>query len=98
MPTPRQGESESDFVSRCIPMVLEEGTAADQAQAVAVCHSMYKNKGGNKMEKITDRAAPQGMLSSDMSGEKEIRDMELPENLRSDRSREDDLNELLPID
>lgn len=50
------------------------------------------------MEQINNRATPEGMVSSDMSGEKEIRDMELPENLRSDKTREQTLDELLPID
>lgn len=42
MPTPKKNESESDFVDRCIPIVLDEGTAEDGAQAAAICHSMYK--------------------------------------------------------
>ena len=54
MPTPRSGESESDFVSRCIPIVIEEGTAADGSQANAICHSMYQNKENEKMGKILD--------------------------------------------
>lgn len=42
MPTPRKGESEKDFVKRCIPIVIEDGTAKDGSQANAVCHSIYK--------------------------------------------------------
>ena len=42
MPTPRPDESRSDFVSRCIPDVLAEGTAEDQKQAVAICFSMWR--------------------------------------------------------
>jgi hypothetical protein len=41
MPTPKKGESKKDYVSRCIPIVLEEGTAKDQQQAAAICYSMY---------------------------------------------------------
>lgn len=41
MPNPRKGESEKDYVNRCIPIVLDEGTAKDGAQAAAICHSMY---------------------------------------------------------
>lgn len=41
MPSPSQGESEQDFVGRCIPIVIEEGTAKDNEQAAAICHSMY---------------------------------------------------------
>lgn len=42
MPTPREDEERSDFVSRCIPIVLEDGTAEDQDQAVAICNSMWR--------------------------------------------------------
>jgi hypothetical protein len=41
MPTPRKGETESDFVTRCIPVVLDDGTAKDTKQATAICFSMY---------------------------------------------------------
>ncbi len=44
MPTPREGESQKDYVSRCIPIVLKEGTAKDENQAAAICYSMYKEK------------------------------------------------------
>lgn len=42
MPIPKRRESEDDYVSRCIPIVLEEGTAKDASQAAAICHSMYR--------------------------------------------------------
>lgn len=42
MPTPRDDESQQDFVSRCIPIVLEDGTAEDQEQATAICFSMWR--------------------------------------------------------
>ena len=41
MPTPREGETEAEFVERCIPEVIDDGTAEDGQQAAAVCHSMY---------------------------------------------------------
>lgn len=43
MPTPQEGETRKDFVRRCIPIVIDEGTAEDGEQATAVCHSMYTN-------------------------------------------------------
>lgn len=43
MPTPRVDESEKDFVSRCIPVVINDGTAADGSQAAAICHSMWRH-------------------------------------------------------
>lgn len=48
MPEPKENESEKDFVERCIPMVLDEGTAEDGAQAAAMCHSMYRKANGEK--------------------------------------------------
>ena len=56
MPKPKAGESEKDFVARCIPIVLEDGTAEDQEQAAAVCYSMFKMEeagfGAKKGEQI----------------------------------------------
>ena len=42
MPTPKKEESEEEYVERCIPIVLHEGTAKDGSQANAICHSMYQ--------------------------------------------------------
>ena len=44
MPKPKDGESKDDFVKRCIPMVLEDGSASDNEQAVAMCNTMYSGK------------------------------------------------------
>ena len=44
MPTPRKEETETEFVQRCIPIVLNEGTASDSSQAAAICRSLYKTK------------------------------------------------------
>ncbi len=37
MPEPRADETEQEFIDRCIPVVLEEGTAKDSEQAAAIC-------------------------------------------------------------
>jgi len=42
MPKPRDGETRKDFVDRCVPIVIDEGTAKDGKQAVAVCNSMWE--------------------------------------------------------
>jgi len=42
MPTPKEGETQEDFVSRCIPIVIEDETADDQEQAVAICNSLWR--------------------------------------------------------
>lgn len=47
MPTPRKNETEDDFVSRCIPIVLDDqdldkDDEGDRKQAAAICHSMWR--------------------------------------------------------
>jgi len=44
MPNVKQGESKDDFLKRCIPIVLAEGTAESNDQAAAICNSMYEKK------------------------------------------------------
>ena len=39
---PRAGEDKDEFISRCIPVVLDEGYAEDQA--IAICYSYWENK------------------------------------------------------
>ena len=49
MPKPREGEDQAAFVSRCIPIVIEDGTAENAEQATAVCYSLWEgesDKGG----------------------------------------------------
>lgn len=41
MPQPKPSESHDEFISRCVPYVLEEGTAENQEQAVAICESYW---------------------------------------------------------
>lgn len=41
MPNPKMDEKRKDFVNRCVPMVMKEGTANDNKQAVAMCNSMF---------------------------------------------------------
>ena len=48
MPTPQAGEMHDDFIERCIPMVMEEGTVENNEQAVAICNSMWENRGRQK--------------------------------------------------
>ena len=40
MPKPGKNESQKDFVNRCIPIVMDEGTAKDNKQATAICFLM----------------------------------------------------------
>lgn len=41
MPTPQVNETEQQFISRCIPQVLNEGTASTPEQAFAVCRTFF---------------------------------------------------------
>ena len=42
MPKPRTGESERDFISRCVPMIMDEGKP--NKQAVAICYSLWEDR------------------------------------------------------
>lgn len=42
MPVPYPDEKESNFIGRCIPFVIKEGTATDNKQAAAICYSIWK--------------------------------------------------------
>lgn len=42
MPTPTATETEQEFIGRCIPIVLADGTTDDNRQAVAICYSMWR--------------------------------------------------------
>lgn len=44
MPTPRPGESEREFIERCVRQVLEDGTTDDPDQAVAICYSIWRRE------------------------------------------------------
>jgi hypothetical protein len=53
MPTPNENETEQEFVSRCIPIVINEGTAQSTEQAFAICQSMYERN--SKMVEILNK-------------------------------------------
>lgn len=44
MPEIMEGETRDEFMGRCIPKVLDDGTAGDQNQAVAVCANMWSER------------------------------------------------------
>lgn len=43
-PEPNPGESEQDFVGRCVPYIKKEHPDWEQDQIVATCYSIYKRK------------------------------------------------------
>lgn len=55
MPEPNTDESHDDFISRCIPVVIEDGTAKDPDQAVAVCNGIWDKSQETKSVKAGAR-------------------------------------------
>jgi hypothetical protein len=51
MPKPRIGEQKDAYISRCIPIVIQDGTAKDEQQAYAICNSMYDESKMSAYEK-----------------------------------------------
>jgi len=47
MPTPRKDERKDAFISRCIPIVLHEGTTKDSKQAAAICFGIWERHVSN---------------------------------------------------
>lgn len=58
MPKPEKDETENEFVQRCIPIVIKEGTAENPDQAAAICHSMWRE---HKKEKSSEAKEMKGM-------------------------------------
>ncbi len=54
MPTPNSGESEQDFVSRCVPFMHKEGKYDDPKQILAVCYGIYKEHKQKAVQKSYD--------------------------------------------
>ena len=58
LPKPRKGESQQDFISRCVKFIFDEGTLngkpmnpkdkGDRQQAVAACMTQWKNRDKKK--------------------------------------------------
>jgi len=53
MPDVRKGESEKDYVARCIPYVMKHEGITDTKHAAAKCHGIYKQHKGS--EQMKDR-------------------------------------------
>lgn len=53
LPNPIKNEKQDDYVSRCISFVKSESPDIDNDQAVAMCHSQWREaRGGKKPEKM----------------------------------------------
>jgi hypothetical protein len=65
MPKPKPGETRDDYVKRCVPVVLKDGTAKTNVQAVAVCNKLFKEK---VMPQEADNARKVTFLKKCMAG------------------------------
>jgi ATP-dependent Clp endopeptidase proteolytic subunit ClpP len=102
MPTPRKGETEKDFVSRCIPIVLDDGTADDSKQATAICYSIWRQskKGvGNmrqwftmKMREVVDPDEDEDAIDPKAkdNGDDELDEEQEDEEADTDKDEEED--------
>lgn len=52
MPIPSKDETEKEFIKRCIPFVLDEGTTDDPSQAAAICHGIWDKHQGKAQKAI----------------------------------------------
>lgn len=73
MPTPNMNETKDEYIARCIPVVLEDGTAKDNDQAVAVCNSMWE-QGQEKMKVETTDMTGQEICYAGVFGDKKSED------------------------
>ena len=72
MPEPGQDETHDDFIDRCIPIVIDDGTAESPEQAVAVCNSIWdkdKDKQGASMPKKDNGKSSQFLFVELIIGE-----------------------------
>jgi hypothetical protein len=53
MPDPKPGESQEDFLDRCIPMVMDDETAETNDQAVAICMDMFQSETATEVADTT---------------------------------------------
>jgi hypothetical protein len=99
MPAPKKGESEEDYVSRCIPVVMEEGTAKDASQAAAMCHSMYSKMKEEDPDPEGDKKLREGRMHGVAAGHYPEIDMSepLPRNLQPRHNRADEIDGLNEI-
>ncbi|MFH1603429.1 MAG: hypothetical protein ABIH03_05945, partial [Pseudomonadota bacterium] len=68
MPDPRPGESEDDFVGRCIPETIRDGTTDDPAQATAICHSKWREANSEERPKMESKRDHKWLMSAFLYG------------------------------
>jgi len=58
LPTPRGGESQSQFVSRCMGSDVMNREYPDNKQRAAVCYSQWRRREEEKLHKIVEEKDP----------------------------------------
>jgi len=53
MPTPNPGETEKEFIPRCIKIMSDEDSGREHKQIIAICYSVYKNRKKSNEEILT---------------------------------------------
>jgi hypothetical protein len=77
MPEMKDGESQSEWMKRCVPVRIKEGNKQDQA--VAVCASMWRKKyGGEKPKAKTFDEVMKAGRTIDEPRQEELDELDLP--------------------
>ncbi len=58
MPDVNPNETESEYVSRCVPIVMAEGKTQDQA--LGQCYGMYREAEGHRKAKVHEEQKNRG--------------------------------------
>jgi len=66
VPPPRPGESEEQFVQRCIPVEINAGKSADIA--AGICYSMYQNRNMTTQQRVNAKIAAIGLAEEGPRG------------------------------
>lgn len=69
MPKPNKGEPKDEFMKRCIPMVMDDGAADSNDQAVAICANIWKKHGEKAAEGEQPEKSINGMESKMLFGQ-----------------------------
>lgn len=75
MPEVRENESKPDYMKRCIPFVLDDGSASDEDQATAMCSTMWDDAQKSDRMRMQYKIKPFGLVKGaikDVDSQKRI--------------------------
>jgi hypothetical protein len=80
MPTPRKGETQAQFIDRCVPFVLEDGSAKNQKAALGRCYGIWRNakkeiEMGNSRKKRKQQALEAKKVAEDPLEDQELEEI-----------------------